>query len=254
MLNGENIDDLMEAEPEIKVNDDGTVDVVGQDAEKSAPAVEEVEKVQEEETEPVEEEVNPIQKAFTEAGLEKQFPGGVEEMIRRVPELNKYKTQLEQQNAEYRKQFESQPKKEIEKPSIDDFYNNPTEVIEKLVNQRVAAVEEKMEQQEIKNFIASKEDYKTMLPEMTNQLELNPGLEYLPKPEAVRVLYQLAKAAQIPAMVSDATRKVQKTIPDRSKAESSPGKSQKGTVEKSVDDWINMPLKEMEKELGVNDS
>ena len=259
--------DPFDGAPEITVDEEkGTVAIKGETAQPSQETPAETLETPAPEPEPskpegTEEtvELNPIEKAFIERGLDKQFKGGLEEAIERIPDMNKYITTLEQQNALLRRIAE-QPQAKAPEPTPepqfepDKFFENPYPALDgRYVRQDdVAAIRQELEAMKAQTFMQSKPDFQKMAPAMTEILAEHPNIQKLPTVEALSLLYDAAKARQIPAMVAEASKKSSATTGDKQRAETDvKGTLTKKTTTRTLDDWVNMKPEEIEKEIGV---
>ena len=185
-----------------------------------------------------------IEQEFKNRGLDKQFKS-VEDMMNRVPEMNKHINDLSVERKRLRELEKQAPQPEPYKaPSSDDFYDDPVSIITKMVEARVGVVNQKLQQIEVDSFVNSKSDYAEMEPLMEAQLERNPDLQTLGI-RALPVLYQMAKAEQL-SRVPTPTR----TVPNKSSAETSVGKKSAPIV-KDKSYYNNLTPKQIEEELGV---
>ena len=128
---------------------------------------------------PVEEgtpELSPIEQAFYAKGLDKQFKS-VEDMMNRVPEMNKHIDNLSVERKQLRELKEQAPQKEpVKAPSAEDFYNDPVGIIDKMVAQKQEEVNRRFDEMEVNSFMRSKSDFNEMAPLMEEQLDQNPHL------------------------------------------------------------------------------
>lgn len=203
-------------------------------------------------------DLTPYEKAFIEKGLDKQFKGGIEEAIERIPDMNRYITQLEQQNAEYRRWLAQQqvqpksPEPEHVEYEPDKFIENPFDTLDRRYARpdAIQALEAKIEGIEIRNFIQSKPDFDKVAPIMQSTIGEYPELLNMPRPQALRILYEVAKARQIPSLVNEASKKaVVSTAQQRAETDVK-GTVTKKTSERSLEDWVKMKPDEIEKEIG----
>ena len=245
-------DDAPDLYPDIVENEDGTVTIAGQEAEPEKPEEPATEEPSEEAPPEEEPQVDPFTQAFLDAGLDKQFPGGVEEMIRRVPDWNKHITTLQQQNADFRRQQDKpveQPK--VEQPSAEEFYNNPAEAIGKIMDAKTqeltSRIDEKLTLVELTTFANNHKDYQAMEPHMVRELEANPELKALGM-KAIPILYKMAKAANPPVVIKKET-----PAPDKSRAISDSGGKKTTKTGRSLQDWAKMTTREIEKEIGIEE-
>jgi hypothetical protein len=198
-----------------------------------------------------EQERSEHEKRFYEMGLDKQFKGGMDEMLRRIPDMNSYITSLEKERNEYRRQLEGTPKEEPKAPSPDDFYNDPVTAINRIMDDKMSTVNSQIADMRVQTFIASKPDYGEMEPLMLEQLQNNPGLRQLGI-DAYPVLYQMAKATQLNKVADEAAKKAPVTVPDKSAAESTVGKKTTSPPTDSMEYWRNKSLKDIENEAGFS--
>jgi len=260
----DNFDDLIDGTPEkdVDISADGRVTVKGEeipdgnrsveedviDDSKTTPPQDEAP----EGTESEQDEPSPFDEfmdKFREYGLEGQFKGGPEEMLRRVPEMNRYITQLEQERAQWRKQQTTQ-QESAEVPFPEDFYERPAEVIKKMIQNEMADVNKELQTMKYQAFVSSRPDFRELEPIMQEQLDANPGLQALGV-DAVPVLYQMAKAQQL-AKLAEQTKKVPEAGPDKELATSTTGKKTKSPPQNSKEYWQGKSLKEIERELGFS--
>jgi hypothetical protein len=260
----ENYDDILDGEPQPdEVQSDTRVSPLGDEIDESVKSVkeeiveEEVEKPSktEEPKEPPEDteeepsEQHPLEKQFYEAGLDKQFKGGLEELLRRVPDMNKYITALEAERKTLRDQMATREPEPRQAPSADDLYNDPSGVISKIVDEKIGAVNEKLAEMEVKSFVNSKPDFDEMQPLMREQLEKNPGLGALGY-GAVPVLYQMAKATQLEKVAADAAKKASQPVVNKESAETSVSKKAVPIDENSMESYKDMSIEEMRRKFG----
>lgn len=252
-----------EPEPEIEIKPDGEVTAKGEEIPKGlAPDTQTEELVQEEESskpddpdgdEPGapertddESALNPVEQRFIELGLDKQFKGGLQEAIERLPDMNKYITSLEHERKVLREQT-ANPKEEPNKaPSQDDFYDDPVTAINGLLDSRFQEVNRKFDEMAVQSFVASKADYHDLEPVMMKQLEQNPGLSALGV-NAIPILYQMAKGTQLAQVAAKAPTA---NAPNKASAETSVSKRATTPSKDSPDYWQGKSLKEIEQELG----
>ncbi len=252
--NGNFVDNPTGEMPEIVEHEDGTVSIKGQEPEKPEvtepqPTEPETPVVEETSAEP---EPHPYDKAFIERGLNKQFPGGVTEVITRIPDMNKYITTLEQANAAYRRQYGdiAQPKREEPPPpTADDFMVDPVNAVTRIFENKWSQVQERLDNMEVKAFRDTHKDYNDLLPVMNEKLAENPRLAMLGI-EAIPVLYTMAKAEKLSQAAQTTQPKAPAVTPDKARAVSSAGGKKTVTPARSVEDWMNMSTKDIEKEIG----
>ncbi len=191
--------------------------------------------------------LSPIEQAFKDKGLDKQFKD-VEDMMNRVPEMNRYINDLGVKNKELGKlQEQAPPVTEPEKaPSADDFYNDPVSVIQKMVDKRQDEYNQRFDDMEMDAFKSSKSDYRDMEPLMEEALLDNPGMRALGV-KALEPLYLMAKAKQLSKM---AVNPPTKPAPNKASAETSVGKKSV-PVDKDKAYYEGRSLKQLEDELGV---
>jgi hypothetical protein len=253
--------------PEIEVNEEtGTVTLKNEQQPEVKPeeqAQPEPEQVTEPATPETEQpEVNPLEQEFRNAGLDKQF-GDLAGMVKAVPGLNQAYTQTRQELAEIRRQLWEQQNKKPPEPEIpldtDAFLENPAKVIDAYIDRKLSAqkadVESKFDMMEAQKFVDSKPDIIDLVPIMEQEMLANPGLNTLPAKERIQILYKMAKASQIPAIVQSVTNTAKTPTPDKAKAEAGTKGVTKPKVvgEKTHQQWIEMTPEEIEKEIGVVD-
>lgn len=237
-LAGEEIPEALEMEgPEIE---DGLL------SDEEPPTPSEPEKAPAEAGEP---ELSPLEQEFKDKGLDKQFTS-IEDMMNRVPEMNKYINDLGVKNKELGKlQEQAPPATEPEKaPSADEFYNDPLGTIKKIVEKGQEGYYRRLDDMEVNSFIKSKSDYKDMEPLMEEALSDNPGMQALGI-KALEPLYLMAKAKQLSKV---AVNPPTKPAPNKTSAETSVGKKSAPVV-KDKAYWNTRSLKQMEEEQGVSE-
>jgi hypothetical protein len=203
-------------------------------------------------------ELSDHEKKFFELGLDKQFKGGLDEVLQRIPNMNKYISDLELRNKTLLENQATPPAEPAkpELPSAEEFYEKPIESIQKMlnakVNEQLSGINEKLIQYEAKNFENSVPDYKQMEPLMMDQLNLNPGLKQLGT-DAFPILYKMAKAQQLSDTAPAPTTPEVKVI-DKASAETSAGKKVTPVDKTDPAYWQGKSRAEIAKELGVTDN
>jgi len=247
--------------PEIVEHKSGRVTVKGEEIpEGVTPVVDDSVEEPSKKSEPEEvpattEEEKPVLSAFEQEfykrGLDKQFKGGPNEMLDRVPEMNKYITRLERERALAR---EATPQAEpFKPPSNEEFYEKPqeaiTKMIDQVVGQKLSSFDQKLQEFEYKAFVASRLDFNELEPTMMEQLEANPALKLLGM-NAVPVIYQMAKAQQLAKLVEQ--QKAVPPSPDKKVATATTGKKTSTPPTDSPAYWQGKSLKEIEDEVGFS--
>ena len=196
---------------------------------------------------PAEPDLNPMEKMFQEKGLDKQF-SSVEDMMSRVPEMNKYINDLGVKNKELEKLKEQAPPavEPVKAPSADDFYNDPVTVIKDMVDKRQDEFNQRFDAMEANAFINSKSDYASMEPLMEAQLQENPGLQTLGI-KALPILYQMAKGKQLSSVQAAPA-----PVPNKASATASVGKKAAPIDKTDPSYWHGKTTKEIEAELGMS--
>lgn len=175
-------------------------------------------------------------KLFNDAGLNKQFPGGLSEMFERMPETNKYLRELQEENKKYRDYVIEQtkkPDKPVDVPDNEDtsdfsdqFYDDPKKAlvdqgfIEKEsfddTNRRVENVENTLIYNQISNVIGEYDDLKDIAKDYLLQkepeagknaiwdtfiglLDKYPGLDKAPLSTKLDLLFDKAKSMVVGA-------------------------------------------------------
>ncbi len=249
--------------PEVEVKPDGSVSLKGDEIPEGVEPVEDdvIEKdvppkadEPEPDAEPAprgtdaeQEQVSEIEKKFQESpSLVKRF-GTVENMLERMPDTDKYITNLEAERNEYREK--ATPKEEPSKPpSVEEFYENPVEIVKQLIQDESQSMRTEMSDMKIESFISSKKDFAEMEPFMMEQLKLHPELKSL-GPKAAPILYTMAKGVQISRAVNK-PNPAPAPVPDKTKAEASVGKKTEAISKDDPRYWRDKTIPEMEDELG----
>ena len=247
-LDENSFDDMIEGEtPELDVKPDGTVAIEEEQLETpdiSQFVEEEPSKIEEPETVIPETEVahvSPFEQKFNELGLSRQFPGGIDEMLSKIPDMNRYITSLEgERNALRDRQAPEQPNPE---PTTEDIFDDPRNYIKQAVAGEMETVNNKLADYEYKSFVASKPDFAQMEPLMEEQLRNNPGLRTL-RLDAMPILYRMAKSEQ----VLNAPPPAPAPAPTVNKDSAQISASKKVETNK---DTSNMTMKELENHFGV---
>jgi hypothetical protein len=196
-------------------------------------------------------EMSPVEKRFLELGLDKQFKGGLSEAIERIPDMNRYINDLTHERKalkELREQQVTPQAKPAEAPSADDFYNDPINVLSKVVDSRLESVNRQFEEMRAESFINSKSDFHAMEPLMEGLLQQNPGLKQLGV-QALPILYQMAKGSQLSQVAAEASRKATPS-PRKSSAETGVGARVTKPDINDLSYWRGKTRKEMEEEIG----
>jgi hypothetical protein len=199
-------------------------------------------------------ELTAQEKRFVELGLDKQFPGGIDQLIENMPKYNAAFTQtLQKRSQPEQQQVETKP------PPVTDesFQEDPLTGVKTLLAQhgqtlaqQQQAQQQRMDQIEYDSFMASKVDSPQMLQSMIDISNNTPSLQTLPVREYMPILYGLAKAAQIPTAVAQAAQTAATTTPNPSNAEAGvPGKTERMVGEPSLQQLAAMSTEEMEKVL-----
>ncbi len=194
-------------------------------------------------------ELSPVDQMFKDKGLDKQFKD-VDDMMNRVPEMNRYINNLGVKNKELSKLQEQAPPPTVEPekaPSADDFYNDPVSVIQKIVDKGRHEDSQRFDEMEMNTFVNSKADYKEIEPLMEEALLDNPGMKLLGV-KALEPLYQMAKAKQL----SKIPAPLPAPAPNKTSAETSVGKKTAPIV-KDKAYYDERSLKQLEEELGVTE-
>lgn len=217
--------------------------------EEDSPKPVEPEKVIGETEEPAPEtESNTPQEMFDAQGLIKQYPGGLQELIESQANTNKYITGLEAERNALR---DTATPKAPELPSEQDFIDDPINSTNKLMDSRLSAINQRLDNSEMANFTNSKPDITDMVPHMEQALRENPGIGQLSKVDAMKALYDIAKGKQITRASADASKGIVTPPPPvKANAETSVGKKSAPVV-KDQEYYLNMTPAEREKELGV---
>jgi len=260
------IEDIMEGSTTEDVTSDTKVSLAGEEIpeelevekatiEDDLLAEESIPTPSEPKTEPQETgvELTPIEQEFIKRGLDKQFKS-VEDMMSRVPEMNKYINDLSVNNKRLQAlEKQAPPKREPEPmPSSDEFFNSPVEIIEKMIARKQNDVIEKQnemsarfDKMEKDAFIASKADFKELVPLIEEVLAENEWLLDVGGVKAIKAVYQMAKAEQLSRVPTPV-----RTVPNKASAETSVGKKSTPIV-KDKSYYNNLTPKQIEEELGV---
>ena len=209
--------------------------------------IEEPEKVIEE-TEPVVAEPT-IDDRFNALGLNKQFKGGPTEAIEKLPEMNKYITQLEAERNALKAKLTPE-RREPEPLTGEDLYNDPENALNRVLTPKIQELNDRIEDMRVESFRSSKKDFDDMTPLMIKELEANPEIGQLGKVNAMKILYKMAKQTQLERS-GTVNPPVQARPPDKTSAESLSGKRSSGPVVKDQAYWLSLTPEEREKELGV---
>lgn len=246
-LTGEEIPKEVIPEPDVEqLTDDSTISKPG---EPEAPKGDQVP----EGTEPPVAEPEPYnpEEHFKSQGMDRQFKGGLKELLDRFPETNRYITALETRNKELEGKAAT-PEAEPEAPSAEDFYNDFPGSLKKALGSELNKVNERFEEMEVKAFQESKPDFKEMIPQMMVELRNSPEVGQLGRPEAIKILYRLAKQTEISRASTEASKRVVgKPLPDKANAETPTGKKVPPVV-KDKAYYNSLSEAELEKELGVS--
>lgn len=193
-------------------------------------------------------ELSPLEQAFIDKGLDKQF-GSIEEMMERVPVMNRHIDDLSVERKKLRAlQEEATPEPEPEKlPSSDEFYADPISAINKMMDSREGATNKRLNDMEADTFISSKADYEDMEPLMEEALRDNPWMA-AGGTKALKALYQMAKGRQLSKL---AGQPAPAPAPKKASAESSVGKKSPPVDKNDPSYWVDKTPKEIEDELGV---
>ena len=234
--------------PEIEVNDDGSVDVIGdyQPDPETEPETEPIPEGDTPEPEDEPDEPHPYQKTFDDLELSKYGYKDVSDLLNRVPDLMRWGNENARRIAEIERRQE-----EVEPPSADEFYDNPIEAIQRATDQRFREIDNKFQMMEVQTFINSKPDFAQMEPLMVQEVSKYPGIRNLPMREAYELLYNSVKARQIPDIVKDTSQKAKAKPVDSTQAKTTVGKPDKGSPIKTMADWVNMSTADIEKEIGT---
>lgn len=242
--------DDFEKEPEIEVNEEtGEVKLVGEAPQPQEPAQEPETPKTDVPPEPAQ-EPTPYDKLvakFQELGLDRQFKGGIDEALDRLPNMNKYITDLEKERNQYRDHILSKQEPPVEAPE-PDFYDDPKSAIDARLAQERTAWTTEIENMKIQNFRDGHKDYDELMPTMLEVGREYPGLINLKPSEAVRLIYSLAKAKTIPKVVEQV-----RAQPDPSKAVSTTD-TKKKAPSYTAEDYTKMSVEELEKLFGVEDT
>ena len=245
-LKGEIIPDDLKVKP---------ADVIDED-EPSKPVEAEPEPVQPPEgTEEPSPEVNPYDQKFQELGLDRQFPGGIADMLSRQRETNKYISDLEAQRNALRDQQATPKPEPVQAPSDEDLVNSPVAVINQMLESRIQTVQETVNQRldnaQLERFVESKSDFHDMEPFMAEAFRDHPELIALGT-KAVPVLYKMAKATQLSrAKATPPTRT--EPVPDKGSAQTSTGKKITTPDINDPEYWRDKSPEEIEKIVGYRD-
>ena len=233
----------MDDEKKPSAIDDSTGDIIDAPLEEGATP---------EETTKVEDtvELTPEEKLFAEKGLDKQYPGGIQDLIERAPDTNKYLSDLEKERNHYRDQLKLQGQ---EPPAEAEFnYEDPKASIEAMIGKRDPVSQQEFEDFKVQNFIKSKgDDFSRLHPKMEQKLRELPGLAKLPPGEAVEVLFGIAKAEEMRQAIEKAQG--DSPPPDKDLAETDVLGIAKDKTQKSPEDYARMSDEDMEKEFGVKE-
>ena len=195
------------------------------------------------------------EKRFIELGLDKQFPGGIEQLIENMPKFNATFTQAlqKQQPQQVVQQTPTNPQQVTDESYQEDPLSGVKTLLaqqEQVRLQGEQAQLTRMDQIEYDTFMAGKGDGTQMLPFMVQASNNNPALQSLPVRDYMPILYDIAKASQIPTAVAQAAQTAQTTVPDPSKAEAGvTGKTERAVGQPSLQALSEMTTAEMEKVL-----
>lgn len=203
--------------------------------------------------------LSPLEQKFVDLGLDKQFKGGLAEAIERLPNMNKYITDLEAQRNALQAQATRTPepaKPESQGPSDEDWENDPIGTMRRFADSTLKTVGETVNQTvaqvKLDNFIASKPDFNDLRPLMTEKLQENPQLGQLGT-EAIPVLYQMAKAVQLANAIPPPPATSPAPAPDKASARTSTGKKESTPSKNDPNYWHTKTEKEIEQEFGYAD-
>lgn len=251
-----------EAERADKVSDDDKTPVGTQEEDTKTDAGEE--SPDEEDTS---QEADPVAAKFKELGFDKHYAG----VIPMMEQTRGHITRLEQERADHLRIIqanqtnrpEAEKSKEITDEEFADQFNaNPAAAIrgmgfvtrkeaETLAIERANSVSQSnLVTDRAERFRKETMDFNKHLPVMEEIYASMPGLKYAPLDEAMHVAYELAKARALPAAKprvedGDSTDPKKKTRANTSGGGARP----KARQERTVEDWNNMPLSQMEREL-----
>jgi len=203
--------------------------------------------------------LSPLEQKFYDLGLDKQFKGGLAEAIERLPNMNKYITDLEAQRNALQAQATRTPepaKPEPQGPSNEDWETDPIGTMRRFVDSKLKTVDETVNrtvaQVKLDNFVASKPDFNDLRPLMAEKLQDNPQLGQLGT-EAVPILYNLAKADQMAKATPPPPATPPAPPPDKASAQTSTGKKESTPSKDDPNYWLDKSEKDIEKECGYAD-
>ena len=188
-----------------------------------------------------------------------------EDFYSKAKENNQYRTQLEQQNAELKRRLLETPerteaKKEAPAITNEEFFEDPTGSMKKIMsgmdlvtraesNQRADdAAANALEDGRTERFIANTPDFKEYEETMQEMYRNSPNLDYLPRSEAIALLYKAAKGEKLAGELS--RKSAGKADEDKkSRANTSGGRSEDRKGSYTETDIDKMSDTELEKFL-----
>lgn len=214
------------------------------------------------ETETVER--TPEEQLFYDEGLDKQYSTPLD-VIRRAKEQNRHLTQISQERADLLRQLETSRETKREDPAIqsisnEEFLEDPSGAMARsgyIKQEDVSAMVQKqvfkaLDDDKAEEFEKNTSDFADLRPTMTRLYNENPELDHMPRAAAIRVLYKLAKAEQLPAAVDTSAAVLKADADKKARATTSGGRSPGQKSERTVEDFEQMPVDQLEKELGFD--
>ena len=210
-------------------------------------------------------QVDPVTARFKELGLDRQFPGGVDDMLNRMPYMNKWQTQLSQENADLKKKLEERQRTEQQQQyDPETFYQDPDSYLGQkyATKEEIAAMQNQMRSYQdqafadrYNRFADSHTDFRQLEPVMQQILLDDPGYNNLRDP--LSSLYNEAKrrtAHYAQAAVQATQEKVSAETSKEKVRASTEGSGAKPKSRKlNKDDLYKMSVPELEKLMGFSE-
>lgn len=197
--------------------------------------------------------VNPYDQKFRERGLDRQFKS-LDDVLDRLPLMNKWQTELSQRNAELERKFQELNKPQPEPYDPDAFIDNPDKYLEGKYSKAgdVEQLRQKVQYMElaqtVNQFKSVHPDYDEVEPIMTQILQDDPGILQTRNPlEYLYVLARQRKPAGVTAAVEKTKGQIESQVArEKVSAETTPSKPRKPkSTAISVQELQKMPLDEL---------
>lgn len=206
---------------------------------------------------------------FNNTGLYRQFTG-VDDLIKRVPDMNRHITNLEQENARLKAgKTVSKPTQPVQPIDGDKLYDDPVAalkaagigsmedmklMVNDMINNNNNIQSGNQAQDRADTFIQNQSDWAKVQPFASAVFQQMPNLSRLPADEAVQIAYAMGKQR----MGGKGNTVVEKSDPlKKSRATTSSGggkKTKPAGGKKTAKDYAGMSIKQLEQELGFDEN